>query len=247
MTISSMVNTALLSSVNASGSVQATARDPIANGLSTAGTRIAQQLSSTNVQISAFGQIKSGFASLQTAGNALSGLSKTATADDVKKSAQVFVDAFNSTNKAVLSSTSNAAGSLASNGRAITAGNDLRSVVTSGDTAAALKKVGITVGKDGSLSLDGKAFDTAAAGDLNAVKGTLSSIGAKASQVATKELTSNVASAVSTLESRAKNLASQQTAYSNTANSLQASQQQYNYLTNASISAISSYMNIFSS
>lgn len=250
MTISSMVNSVLLNSVNQSSSVQSSSNDPIAKGLKVAGTRIEQQLSSTNVQISAFGQIKSGFASLQTAGNALSSMSKTATADEVKKSAQAFVDAYNATNKAISTSTSTttgASGSLATNGRAIIAGNDLRNVVSSGSTTADLKSMGITMGKDGTLSLDAKIFDAAAKGDLSTVKGTLTSLGAKAAQVATKELEGNVATGLQTLETRAKNLTSQQTAYTNAASSLFSSQQQYSGLGNNATSAISAYMNMFSS
>ena len=57
MTISSMVSTALLASANAASANQTSNTDPISKAFSAAGMRIGEQLSSTKVQVSAFGQI----------------------------------------------------------------------------------------------------------------------------------------------------------------------------------------------
>ncbi len=79
----------------------------IGNGLDGAIKRIAQQQTSFNVQLSAYGKIKSGFADLQTAGTALTKLDKstTATTADLSKAAQTFVNAFNATTNVLSSAT----------------------------------------------------------------------------------------------------------------------------------------------
>jgi flagellar capping protein FliD len=105
--------------------------------LAPANKRLTQQLESTNVQLSAYGQISSDFGSAKTAASGLSNTvtSKTATNSDVVKAAQAFVDSYNQATQAVgsaVNGTGTKAGALASDIRVKLAGNDLAHSLTSG-------------------------------------------------------------------------------------------------------------------
>ncbi len=244
MTITSMaqnaVSTGLLSSKTTSAS-----NDPVTKALDLAGKRIDQQKASADVQVSAFGKIKSGFADLQTSGKALSGLSKTATTEDISKAALNFVSSFNGATNAISSATKGdgkTAGALADNSRARVAGNDLSRSLSSGSTSADLKKIGITTGKDGTLSIDTKTFEAALKSDSSAVKETLAKVGGQVEKTATRELSGNVGNAVNSLTSRANTLATQQASQQ----SLLAYQQAAADATGNAVSGIAAYLKIFS-
>lgn len=251
MTVSSMVGSASLGSIYGSSSTQKNnGADSVSQAFKTATERIGQQLSSTHVQVSTFGQIESGFDGLRTSGDALSGLGKTTASADVKKVVEAFVDAYNRANTAVSSATKDtrlASRALANNGRVSIAANDLQTVVGTGSTASDLKGIGITVNKDGFLAFDAKAFDAAIASDLSSVKATLAELGNQASQISSRELAGNIGTATTALKARVKNLAAQQAAYANAATSLMSVQQQYANFGNSSSSAITAYLNMFSS
>ena len=228
MTISSMTSTAVLGSKYGANTLSV-ASNPIAQAFDNASKRIGKQLESTNVQVSAFGQIKSGFANLQSAGNSLSSLNKISTDNDVKNAAQSFVDAFNNTSSVLSINTrgaGNASGALANNSNALLAGYDLKRTLTSGSNTAELKKIGISVSSSGTLSLDTKVLGNALTANPTAVKETLAKVGNQLAQVSSKELTGNIGSAVNTLSNRAKDLETQQTAQQNAASSLLSIQQQ---------------------
>ena len=92
-------------------------------------------------------------------------------------------------------------------------GNDLRRTVSADATAASdLKKIGITQQKDGTLAIDTKKFDAALKANPDALRSTLSSVGQKVDQTATRELgkSGNIGNAVNSLDNRAKSLESQQ-------------------------------------
>lgn len=224
--------------------------DPLAQALASANKRVSAQISQTEVQLSSYGQIKSGFASLASAGTALSALGKTSAAADVSKAAQDFVAAYNTTTNAVATAVGNA-GALANDAGARLAGNDLRRVVTSSTGIADLQKIGISVGQSGALSVDSKALSAALQANPDAVKATLAKLGQAATSTAGSELakTGAVGSAVASLNSKAKSLATQQTQQQNLAASAQAAIQQSADQTSgsASISAgIAAYMKAFS-
>ena len=217
-----------------------------------ASDRVAQQLNTTDVQLSAFGQIKAGFADVQSAGKNLADPKKTETVDDVKKAVQSFADAYNATAKAVSTATRNDGkvnGALADDSRARLAGYDLRRVVMNDNNMADLKKIGISISQDGTMSVDTKVLQNAMQANPDTVKDTLARIGQQAGQAAKKELasTGNVGSAVDTLNSRAKNLEAQMTEQQKLASASQASvQRQASIIGNAAASGVAAYMQMFS-
>ena len=214
--------------------------------------RVAQQLNATDVQLSAFGQIKAGFADVQSAGENLTDPKKTETVDDVKKTVQSFADAYNATTKAISTAIRNDGkvnGALADDGRARVAGYDLKKVVTSDNNMADLKKIGVSISQDGTMSVDTKVLQSAMQANPNVVKDTLARIGQQAGQVAKKELasTGNVGSAVNTLSARAKGLEAQMTEQQELASASRASiQRQTSIINNAAASGVAAYMQIFS-
>ena len=263
MTLTDMTNIATLtrnlaSSANTSGtsgtSGISVSSDPLTQALDVANKRISAQISQTNVQLSSYGQIKSGFASLQSTGQALTKLATNAGVADVTKAAQSFVDAFNTTSSAVstaVNGNGKSPGALANDSLARLSSNDLRRVVTSGSSIADLQKIGISVNSNGSLSIDSAALGSALAANPNAVKGTLAKLGQQASNTATTELSSGgaVGSAVNSLNSLAKNLATKQTQQQNLAASAQAAIQQSSLQTTnfgGISSGIAAYMKMFS-
>lgn len=231
-----------------------TTTDPLAKVLDTASKRISDQVSQNDVQLSSFGQIKSGFASLQSTGSALTTLAKDASSSDVSKAAQNFVNAFNTASSAVstaINGTGSTPGALANDQLARLSGNDLRRVLTSSGGPAELQKIGISVGQNGSLSLDTKALAQALAANPDAVKGTLAKLGQQASTTATNDLSSSgaVGASVNTLNNRAKNLASAQAQQQGLAASAQtAIQQSADQITGfgSFSSGIAAYMKMFS-
>lgn len=244
MTISNMTSSAMMGSKYGPNAL---ASDPVAQAFDSANKRIGKQLESANVQVSAFGQIKSGFANLQLAGNNLSSLNKNATDNDVVKAAQSFVDAFNTTSKVLSSNTKgtgNTSGVLSNNSNALLAGYDLKRTLNNGNNTADLKKIGISVNSSGALSLDTKALGNALTANPNVVKETLAKVGNQVAQVSSKELAGNIGSAVNTLSTRAKDLATQQTAQQNAASSLLAIPQQGTSINSGAAVGIAAYMKV---
>ena len=186
--------------------------DPVAQAFQKADQRVQQQRDVVSVQLSAFGRIKSSFSDTQVASRAFSDTKQTATDADIKKAASNFVKAFNTAAQTAKSATT-AQGALADSGRVRLAGNDLRRTVSNDATATSdLKKIGITQQTDGTLAIDTKKFDAALKANPDALRSTLSSIGQKVDQTATRELAKNgnIGGSVSALDNRAKSLESQQ-------------------------------------
>lgn len=209
ITLDSMVlNTTLSQQPRVSNSIKA---DQATGAFDLASQRIGQQVSATNVQLSAFGQIKSSYADIQSAAKSLSAPGKSSMTEDTTKAVQAFANAFNNATNAIntaIQGDGKAAGALANNARAGLAAFDLKRIVTSGNNASDLKKIGISLNQDGTLSVDAKALQNAIQANPATVQDTLARVGAQAVQVSQKELanTGNVGGAVSTLSSRAKSL-----------------------------------------
>lgn len=219
--------------------------------LALATKRTAQKLDDTNVQLSAFGQVNSGFSNVQSASKALSDPKKTGTATDVEKAVQAFATAYNNAAKAVstaINGTGKENGVLANDAHARLAANDLKSVVTSGNNTADLKKIGVSVNKDGTISVDAKALQNAMQANPNAVKDTLAKVGQQAEQVSTKDMakTGNIGGAVNMLSSRAKNLEAQSAEQQRLASASQAAVQQQSAKIGNTASSIAAYMQMFS-
>ena len=219
MAISSIASSLISQSFAGQSTQQSTqtVADPVTAAFARASNRTDQQLGSTKVQLSAYGQIKGAFAETQTASKALSNLKTTSTTDDVKKAVEGFVNAFNKTNKAVGAATQGdgkQAGALANDSHARVAGNDLRRSVAEGSSLSDLKKIGITQNKDGSLNVDTKVLEKALQSNPDQVRSTVASVGQQVEKTATRELANNgnVGSSVNSLNTRSRSLEAQQSA-----------------------------------
>ena len=248
ITLDSMTNIATLNQGSGTAAYAGVSR--LADALTQASKRVEQKLDATKVQLSAYGQINSGFANVQSAGKALSDPKNTGTATDVEKAVQAFAAAFNNAAKAVstaVNGTGKESGVLTDDAHARFAANDLRSIVTGGNNASDLRKIGISVNKDGTLSVNAKALQSALQANPNAVKDTLAKVGQQAEQVSAKDMAKNgnIGGAVNALSSRAKNLETQSAEQQRLISASQATvQQQSAKLGNAS-SSIAAYMQMF--
>lgn len=226
--------------------------DAVSDAFKRANDRVEQEQESTKVRLSAFGQIQSSFSQVRTAGKALSEVRETATADDMKKSVQGFVTAYNNAVKSVGTAVGSRekAGVLAEESRARLAGNDLRRTTMADDNLAELRKMGVTANKDGTLAFDAKAFDKAAQGNIEGVRTSMSGVGQRMEQVAARELsgTGNVGSTVKALDARAKSLeslrAGQETMVAETQRVVEKQGQRLDAALNGSL--VASYEKIFS-
>ena len=251
ITLSSMTNIATLTQ-SANLAIAKHGGGVSSDPFGAANLRVEQQLSSTDVKLSSFSQIKAGFASLQTAATDLSDPKKTGTSADIVKAAQSFATAYNNTGNAVslaINGDSKTSGTLAGDVRAGLASNDLKSIVSSGSNTADLKKIGINLKSDGTLSVDTVALQSAIQADSSAVKDTLSRIGKQAEQVSTKELatTGNVGRSVNMLSNLSNSLETQLVEQTRlAAASRDAVQRQAASFSYTAASGIESYMNIFS-
>lgn len=180
-----------------------------------AADRTEQQLESTQVQLSAYGQIKGAVSELQAASKAVSEPRKTATADDARKTIENFVSAYNKANATVARTTRNdrnEPGALATDARARIAGNDLRRSVAENEGLAELRKAGITQNKDGSLALDTKTLDRALQQNPPQTVAAVAGVARQVERTATRELagSGNVGASVQTLDQRSRRLEAEQ-------------------------------------
>ena len=181
-------------------------------GLVKAEKRIQAQVDATSVQLSSLGKLKSSVSGAQLAAHALGGLSATTTSAAEKAAASGFVTAFNSA-LATAKTTAAAPGDMALTSSANRTSKGLQSAISADrPTLEALKKIGFSVGTDGTLSLDTKKFDAAQKADPTGVRATLVKMGKQVDKTATKELATdgNVGLSLSTLNQRANTLKSQQ-------------------------------------
>ena len=249
ITLNSMARIAML---NQSSCVSAlTESSQVTDAFALARKRIGQKLEATNVQLSAFGQINSGFAGVQSASKALSDPKKTGTATDIGNAVQAFADAYNNATKAVstaLNGTDKGSGVLANDIHARFAANDLKNIVASGSNTDDLKKIGISVNQDGAISVDTKALQSTIQANPNAVKDTLTRIGRQAEQISTKDMakTGNIGGVVNTLSNRVQNLEAQSTEQQRLASASQLAVQQQSANFGNAASSIAAYMQMFS-
>jgi flagellar hook-associated protein 2 len=250
LTLDSMTSIAMLKQT--AGYSAPTADSQVTGAFALASQRITQKIDSTNVQLSAFGQINSGFANVQSASKVLVTPPKNSTSADVVNAVQNFAKAYNTATTAVstaVNGTANEKGALANNYQARFAGSDLKSVLANSTNVTDLSKIGVSVNKDGTLAVDTKVLQASIQANPDAVNATLAKIGQQAGQVTTKDLskTGNVGGSVNMLSGTSKTLqaqaAEQQQMFSN---SQLIVQQQSAAIGNVS-SSIAAYMQIFSS
>ncbi len=248
ITVSSMTSIAMFN--QGLGVHTATQGSQTGNALLLASQRMGQKLDSANVQLSSMGQISSGFANLQVASKALASPAKTATSADIVSAVQNFATAFNAATKTVstaLNGAGNGAGVLANDIHVRFASNDLKGVLSSGSNTADLNKIGVSMNKDGTLSVNTKTLQSAIQANPNAVNDTLAKIGQQAAQVSAKDLagTGNVGGAVNSLSASVKALQSQSVAQQKLASGSLTVQSPVANIGNMA-GSLASYMQIFS-
>jgi hypothetical protein len=182
--------------------------------LTKANDRIQKQVDSTNAQLSKLGIIKSSFSGLQAQSKLLTNIPENSSATDVTSSMAKF---FNAYNYAVSSSNaaSNAVDGTPTTASARKAATDLRRALSvDPDVSAAMRKVGLKISANGTLTQDAKVFADALSKDPSAVRNAMKSIGAKATGVSDRELasTGSLESTASSLNQRGTLLAAQQKA-----------------------------------
>ena len=205
-----------------------------------AAARIDSKIASTNVQVSAYGQVKSSVAQLQDAAKNLSS-GKATTLADVKKGVQSLVDAYNSARTATTAVT----GTSTAASKAATALND---TVTATANSSNLQKLGVTVAKDGSLSLNTKALEAAYQSSASSVQTAATSVGKALASTASDVLASKgtLSTTIDSLNTKVQTLETQRTNQQNAANSaLQQITKSIGGL-NTALSGAQSYLNIFS-
>lgn len=219
------------SSTSSLSSVSSTSASA-SNALSKASERTSQQLESTKVQLSSYGQIKSSLSEVQSASKTLSDPQKTATVSDVKKAVEGFVNAYNKANSAVdkaVQGDGKRPGALADDSRAKVTDNNLQRSLSAGSNLADLKKIGITQGKDGSLSIDTTKLNAALQSNSSQVRSTVAGVASQVEKTATRELSStgNVGSSVNALTNRSRDLQKQLSSQQDQAAATQRSVDQY--------------------
>jgi flagellar capping protein FliD len=215
-------------------SLQTTAAAPVdpvqKKGLEKASARLDTEKQSNAVQLSAYGQVKSGFARIEDAGKALAKADPLSPAD-TKKALQAMVSAYNDTRSAAAATTP---------GYASNAANSLRRAASSSSMRSDMQALGITQKSDGSLSIDTQKLDQAMAANPNTVKDVASRVSGQLQQSATSALSDNggINRTLNSLNARAQQIDRRQSGLQGLAGSMLSS--------SSSSSGIDSYMRIFS-
>lgn len=257
MNITDMVrlNTAQASSgLGAASSEQAQqtrTSEAVTQALNKANDRLNQKIESTNVRLSAYGQIKSSVAELQRSSQKAVEQRDSENQLEAKQAAEALVAAFNQAREAMDKA---AAGGTTSSSaptsdvRAQQAANALSRSLDR-NTTNALSAIGINVGQNGRLTIDPQQLSQALASDLQSTTNTLASAGQQLEQTATRVLDGNsgVSRSVAALTSEARNLETrrdeQQTLIEN---QQRASEQATARLNAISASGIAAYQKVFS-
>jgi hypothetical protein len=176
--------------------------------------RLQADVDTTTTQLSQFGLLKSAVASSQLTAHALTNLPSSVSAAEVTLAAGNFFNGFNSTISAA-NIASSTPGPLAASQSANRVINDLKRALASDPaTQEAMKKLGLAIQKDGTLTHDAKKFATALSSDPGGVRTALAAIGKSVDSVATKELANSgaVDTGISSLKVHGVALAAQQKA-----------------------------------
>jgi len=249
MDISSIVSSLVSESSRSRKQGDAGTTELAAAAFKKASDRVERQLSSTQVQISAFGQIQGAFSEVQAAAKPLGDTKLTTGA--LKTAIATFVAAFNSANKAVITATKGSAtqtGTLANNVRAASAGRDLQGSLSEGSTLADLSKIGITQSKDGSLAIDAKALESALQSNPSQVRSTVARVGSRAEKAVATELASggNVGGSLNSLNARNRSLEAQRSSQqAQVASAQRLVDQQTSQIDSISKLGIAAYLKIF--
>jgi len=140
--------------------------------------RLEQARQSVQVQLSAYGQVKSGLERLAEAGQSLRSEAPMSAAE-TKKALQTMVSAYNETRAAAV---------MAEPGRASSAANALRRAVSADEASADLRALGITRQRDGALAIDEKKLDQALASDTAGTRAAAGRFAGRLESVASRAL-----------------------------------------------------------
>jgi flagellar capping protein FliD len=198
-----------------------------------AASRLESAQQSTKVQISAYGQVKSGFASIESAGQTLAKGSANAVTD-TKKALETLVSAYNDTRSAAATTAP---------GYASNAANTLRRTAANDSVRTDLQSLGITQASDGSLSIDTKKLDAALQANPGAAQQAAARVGGQLQSVATRALSESggISTTLNALNSRAAKIESQQAGIESLINL-----QKQTSTSSSAQSGINSYLRIFS-
>jgi hypothetical protein len=202
-------------SASSVASLYASQGDRVATALRRPAETLSREVEGARVRLSAFGQVQSAVAGVQSAANKLQDIKPTESVADVRKAAETFVTAFNNQRSALQrvpgsENGRNETAAVAQDGRAQVASSQLQRTV--GDNSASLRDAGIRIQQDGSLTIDATALEAAYSANPTKLTQTLGSIGRAAEATATRQLSStgSVGSAVSNLNSRVQQLETRQ-------------------------------------
>lgn len=198
ITLDSIVRNATAS--QKAGVPASTKADLATGAFDLANKSIGQQVDATSVQLSPFGQVKSSYVDVQSAGRTLTTPAKTSTVEDATKAIQSFANAYNNATR-IINTTGNSTGDEYAN----LASSSLKNVVASGNNTADLQNIGVSVNQDGTISVDAHLLQSAMQANPGSVQDTLAKVGALAVQASQQELTGTVGGAGNPLSTRAKN------------------------------------------
>ena len=185
--------------------------DPAAEALRRSQVILEQRRENTQVQNSVLGRVKSALADVQSAGKALAEPPKAATVDQVKKSLQDFVAAYNNARSTLARANGDKGNTPAVDIRVRQAGIDLNRVAAAGSNPLELGKIGVTANQDRSLKLDVQTLEKAFQENPQGVLGTLATFGRQAEGAAAPHI-ENSGNTINALSTRARDLAAQQNA-----------------------------------
>lgn len=215
--LSSMFSSGL-SSARGVSALYSSQNERVSSALRQPAEAIAREVESTRVQLSAFSRVQSAAADVQSSARQLQKTGEKTSVTEARKAAQAFVQAYNDQRSALqqaggvaeTSSTKVSVGATGNDGRTAVAYSQLRRLTS--EQAPALREAGIRVERDGSLSVDAKALESAFNTNPKAVTQALGQVGRAAEATATRQLAENgsVNTAMKTLESRVGQLESRQ-------------------------------------
>lgn len=258
--IASSLGASLLASSLGQTERTRTSSAPLADGVTEALNRASQrteaQLSSTEVRLSAFGQVRSAVAQLQDSSASLTATENTDSPEETRAAAEDFVSAFNnaqSTANRTINGTpgteeGNTDGALSGDGRANVAASELSRTLNS-SSAEALRSIGINRDQSGTLSIDRQRFEQALQNDPQAVSSALAEVGQQVEQSTRRQLegNSNLNRAVENLSRQSQELEAQQSTQQEIVDNLQQATEQASAQFNfVAASGVRTYEQIFS-
>lgn len=168
----------------------------------------AQNTESAKVQLSGLGKAQAATANVQAAGRDLQDEKRVATADDARKAAESFANAYNEQREQLAKAGQNGD----DYGKTAQATAQMQRFVS--ENSDSLRAAGIVVAKDGSLSVDAKSLESAYNTNPDAVVRSLGSVGRAAEVTTTRQLdeSGSVGSAVKMAEKQVDRMAERQSA-----------------------------------